>query len=171
MAGTQNRGQLAHFIAKPGETTFDRLGKGFTELASNLNAQTKEVTYIDDSSDSTTTGYQPSWPVSGDYYDEDPANMMLYDLAIALAKGPDAVVAMLCAQMWAPSENDENTYKGYKQECAWVPGSDGGGTGGETVTYSGALNAKGDRVPGWVTIDKSATPWTATFSEDEPVAP
>jgi len=166
--GTQNRGQLAHFLAETGGTNFSRLGKGFTDLASNLNAQTREATYIDDSSDSTTTGFQPSWPVSGDYYDDDPANMLLYGLSINLAKGPDAVVELLTARLWEPNTTVAGVYSGYKQTCAWVPESDGGGAGGETVTYSGALNAKGDRVHGWITIDKTVTPWTATFSPEEP---
>ncbi|UQZ90204.1 hypothetical protein C4J81_13735 [Deltaproteobacteria bacterium Smac51] len=168
MAGTQNRGQLAHFIAKSEAVNYDRMAKGFSDMASNLNPQTREVTYIDDSSDSTTTGFQVSYPVSGNYYDEDPANMLLFDMAVNLVKGPDAVLSMLEAHLWREHETVPGVYEGFKQGCTWVPESSGGGAGGDTVTYSGSLNVKGDRVHGWVAIDKTTTPWTATFSEDEP---
>lgn len=168
MSGTQNRGQLAHFLAKPGETTYDRLAKGYTDMESTLNPQTREATYIDDSSDSTTTGFQVSYSISGNYYDEDPANMLLFDMSVRLVKGPEAVLSLVEAHLWREHETVSGTYEGFKQECTWVPESSGGGAGGDTVTYGGSLNGKGDRVHGWVTIDKSVTPWTATFSETEP---
>lgn len=168
--GTQNRGQLAHFIAAAGKSTYDRLAKGFTDMASNLNPQTREVTYIDDSSDSTTTGFQPSWPVSGDVYTDNKANVLLYDLSVNRAKGDAAVVELLVARMWEESETASGVYKGYKQKTTWVPDSDGGGAGGETVTFSGNLNAKGDPVMGWITIvpGVGGAEATATFSETEP---
>jgi hypothetical protein len=140
-----------------------------------MNAQTREVTYIDDQTDSITTAFQRSWAVNGDVYDENAANELLYDLAYKQAKGDEAVVYMLVGQLWKPSANNPDTvYEGYRQKCSWVPDNDGGGTGGETVTFSGSLNAKGDPTYGWLTITKTTNPeepWTATFSEDEPPAP
>ena len=172
--GLQNRGQLAHFLADKDETAYTRLSKGFGELSSSKNPQTQEKTYIDDSTDSVTTGYQTSWSVSGDVYTEDAANELLLDLAIKEAKGDEAVVYMLVARLWEPSANNPETVcKGFKQKCSWVPDNDGGGSGGESVTFSGSLNAKGDRVHGWITITRpsSGGTWTAEFSETEPAAP
>jgi hypothetical protein len=171
--GTQNRGELAHFLADKNETAYTRLAKGFTELSSSMSPQTQEKTYIDDSSDSVTTAYQVSWAVSGDIYTLDAANAMLHALAVRRAKGDDAVVYLLVARLWEPGTNNPTKdFKGYKQKCSWVPDNDGGGAGGETVTFSGALNAKDDPVHGWITITKppAGAVWTATFSEEEPAA-
>jgi hypothetical protein len=170
--GLQNRGKLVHFIADKDETIYNRLAKGFAELSSSKNPTTQEKTYIDDTTDTVTTAYNTSWAVSGDIYTGDPSNMMLFDLATLEAKGDDAVVYLISAFMWEPhSKEPDRVFKGFKQMCAFVPDNDGGGTGGESVSFSGTLSAKGDRQHGWVTITKPANnaPWTCTFNEEEPV--
>jgi hypothetical protein len=173
--GSQNRGQLVHFLGAADAGPYTRLAKGFSELSSSMNAQTKDVTYIDDSVDSTTTGYQRSWSVSGDVYTENAANELLFKLTYDQAKGDEAVVYLLNVLMWKPSEDNPTTvFQGYKQKCSWVPDNEGGGAGGDTVNFSGALNAKGDPVYGWATITKPSddtAPWTAVFSVDEPDPP
>lgn len=68
--GSQNRKQLGHYLAKLEAGPYSQLAKGFSELTSSLNAQTKEVTYIDDTTDSTITAYARSWEVSGDVFTE-----------------------------------------------------------------------------------------------------
>jgi hypothetical protein len=172
---SQPRGNLVHFLGpkdSDSSTVFTRLAKGVSELSSTMNPQTREVTYIDDQTDSITTAYQRSWAVSSDVYTENDANEMLYELTFRQAKGDDAVVYMVVAQLWKPSENNPTlVYQGYKQKCSWVPDNDGGGTGGETVTFSGSLNAKGDPTYGWVDITRSTdadVPWTGKFTETEP---
>jgi hypothetical protein len=168
--GQQNRGNLVHFLADQDEAEYNRLAKGFSELSNSANAQTRETTYIDDSTDSTITAFQNSWAISGSVYDTDAANDMLFDLARLQVKGDNAVVYMLVCYLWLPSENNPSfVYKGYRQKCAWVPDNDGGGAGGDTVTFSGALNAKGDREQGWISIDRTVpAAWTAEFSTTEP---
>lgn len=169
MSGTQNRGRLSHFIHPLGQTTGHRLGRGFSEMSGNLGPQTREVTYIDDSYDSCINAYQPNWPVSGDYYDQDPANMLLYDLSVNLAKGVDAALMLIEARTWDKHETKTDTCRGFKQECIWAADSGGGGAGGETVTFSGQLKARGERVHGWVTITpgRDGAPDTATFSPED----
>jgi hypothetical protein len=166
--GLQNREKLAHFISNADNGTFNRLALGFTELSSSLNAQKSEKTYINDTTDVVTTSYQKSWSVNGDVYTEDAANEMLYSLAYNQLKGDDAIVYMLVAKKWVVDPDRPNEYPGYKQKCNWTPDNDGGGSGGENITYSGTLDAKGDPVFGWVTEIPNATdptkPSTATFS-------
>jgi hypothetical protein len=173
--GQQNRGQLAHFLADKDETLYQRLAKGFSELSNSSNAQTREVTYIDDSTDSTITAFQNSWGIQGSVYDEDPVNDMLLDLSIKQAKGDNAVLYMVQVYLWKPSVNNPDTvFQAFKQQVAWVPDNDGGGAGGDTVSFSGSLNAKGDRIHGFAKITKSddpAIPWTCEFTTTEPPEP
>jgi hypothetical protein len=167
-----------HFLSDRLESGYNRLAKGFTELSDSLNPKTKEVTYIDDFVDTINTGYQTSWGVSGDFYDNDPANEMLFDMSNRLVRGEDAIVYMLVAYMWKKSENQENLYRGFRQECIWIPSASGGGTGGDSVTYAGNLNARGDRLFGWIRVASPHPPavWeTAMFypteEEPEPILP
>ena len=173
--GSQNRKQLGHYLSQTETGLFTQLAKGFSDLSSTLNAQTKEVTYIDDSSDSTITAYARSWEVTGDVFTDNPANELLFRLAYTQAKGDDAVVWLINVIGWQPSENNpETVFKANKQKCSWIPSNDGGGAGGETVTFAGTLAAKGDPVYGWATVTPGATdeePPTAVFSADEPAAP
>ena len=169
----QPREQLAHFLGAKDATTFSRLGKGFAELTNSMAPTTQEKKYIDGSSDSITTSFDVSWAVNGDVYTENDANQLLYDLAYKRAKGDDAVLAMLVAQLWKPGTNNPATdFKGYKQEVTWAPDNSGGGTAEDSVTFSGELKAKGDMIEGWITITKPSGGgiWTATFSETEPDA-
>lgn len=154
--GTLNRGELAHFMDV--ESVFYRLAKGMVELSSAANPQEKETTYIDDSSEATVTGYQPSWSITGDVYNSDPVNDKLYDLAWKRAKGDGAVLTMINVQKWTPSENSPTKFKAYKQLGTWIPDNDGGGSGGETVTFGGNFKAKGDAVYGWATITEVTHP-------------
>jgi hypothetical protein len=169
--GLQNREKLATWISDKAETVYNRLAKGFSELSSSMNAQKSEKTYIDDSTDVVTTSYQRSWAVNGDVYTENPANDLLYDLAWNQSKGDDAVVYLLTAKKWVTDPELPNVYPGYKQQCTWTPDNDGGGAGGESVTFSGSLDAKGDPIHGWVTEVPNADPEkpsTATFSLTKP---
>lgn len=157
---TQSRGQLSHHLAKTeNATTWHRLGKGIESLDSAMNPQTTEKTWIDDSSESTTTGYQPAWAVNGDIYDGDEASQLLYDMTWHRAKNDDAQVYMIVCKHWEAGTSP-GSFKAYKQLCSWAPESDGGGSGGETVTFSGSLNAKGDPVYG------EFNPETTTFTAD-----
>lgn len=142
--GTQSRGQLAHFIAKTEtSTTWHRLAKGIEQLASAMNPQTSEKTWIDDSSETTTTGFRPSWSISGDSYSGDPASEMLQAMSWARAKNEDAEFYMITSKLWEPGATS-GSFVAYRQKCSWAPDSDGGGSGGETVTFSGNINGIDD---------------------------
>lgn len=174
--GSQDRKQLYHFIADKNESRYTRLAMGITELSGSLNPKTKEVTYINDYVETINSGYQNSWPVSGDFYDENPASELLWELCSKIAKDDDAVVYFLQAWGWEAHENDAAVFRGFKQKCLWVPSNDGGGTGGEKVTFGGTLTAKGPRIEGWIRVKpadlaKDEEFETAEFSENEPPVP
>ena len=157
---TQSRGQLQYYLSKTGTgTDYVRLAKGIESLDSALNAQTVEKTWIDDSSESNTTGFQPSWSVSGDIYAGDDASELLYEMTWNRARNEDAEIYLIVLQGWEEGSTP-GAFKAYKQLCSWAPESDGGGSGGETVTFSGTLNAKGDAEYG------EFDPDTMTFTAD-----
>jgi hypothetical protein len=171
----QTRGSLSHFLGDKTDTPpYVRAAKGFSDLSDSIDPQVKEATYIDDTTESTTIALKRSWSFSGDRYTENPANDMLYELTRSRAKGDDAVVYMVNVEEWEPSANNPDTvFRAEKWKCSWAPTSGGGGTGGESVTFAGTLNGKGDPVDGWATVTKDPDPdipWTCTFSIDEPEA-
>lgn len=165
MAGEQNRGELRHYISETETGTFTRAAKGISSLGSSLNPQEVTRTYIDDSSSTTTTGYQPEWPVDGNIYDGDTVMDLLHAKAVARAKGADAQLWMLNAFMWQEG-TETGSVKGYKQQVTWLPDSDGGGDGGSDVTFSGTLRAIGNPVYGDIVITEATdtTPETAAFT-------
>lgn len=152
----QNRGELRHYISKNSDGPFVRLAKGISSLGSNLNAQEVTRTYIDDSSSTTTTGFQEEWTVDGNVFYEDAAMDMLYEMAVKRAKGPEALLYMVVLRNW---DGDSGTKKAYRQKVTWLPSSDGGG--GADVTFSGSLRAADAPVHGNGVI----TPATETTSE------
>lgn len=143
----QNRGELRHYISKTLDGPFVRLAKGISSLGSNLNAQEVTRTYIDDSSSTTTTGFQEEWPVDGNIFFDDPAMDLLYDMAVKRAKGADALLYMVVLRKWDDG-TAAGSKKAYRQQVTWLPASDGGGDGGGDVTFSGSLRAAGSPVYG-----------------------
>jgi hypothetical protein len=170
--GLQPRDNLFQFLSNKVKDTWTRIGQGFEELSSSKNPQTQEKKWIDGSSETIATGYQTSWAINGNVYSGNVVNDMLFNMAIHEVKGDDALLNMITAWGWDPSDNNPDTvFKGYTQDVSFIPDNDGGGSAEESVAFSGTLNAKGDRTCGWVTITKSTTaPWTAVFSEEEPAA-
>jgi hypothetical protein len=168
----QSRDQLAHFLGPKGGP-YTRLGKGFAELTNSMSPTTQEKKYIDGTGDSITTSYDITWAVNGDVYSDDPANELLYKMAYNRVKGADAYVEMLTCQFWVPSEFTPVAFEGYKQEMSWAPDNSGGGSAEESVTFSGELKAKGDKIDGWITVtpgvDGAAA--TAVYSATPPPDP
>jgi hypothetical protein len=149
----QSRGKLLEFIGREINGPFMRLGMGFSSMAGNMNPQEQTRTYINDFSSTTTTGYQPEWPMDGNIYNGDPANDLLYDMTWNRVRGDDATVYLVRVKGWEEGDAP-GSFKAYRQFCNWAPGSDGGGAGGEDNTFSGTLRAKGDKVDGEAVITR-----------------
>lgn len=163
MAGEQNRGELRHYISATETGAFTRAAKGISTLGSNLNPQEVTRTYIDDSSSTTTTGYQAEWPVDGNIFDGDPVMDMLHDMAVSRAKGADAQLWLINAFMWRDG-TEAGSKAAYRQRVTWLPDSDGGGEGGGDVTFAGTLRAVGDPVYGEAVISETGSGETAVFT-------
>lgn len=144
----QSRGKLSHWLTKEDDYSgLFRLAKGIESLDNAKNPQTQEFTWIDDTSDDNTTGYRPSWAVSGYIYQGDKASEMLSEMAWSEAKNEDAEIYMVIVRGWVPGATS-GTYDAKVYKCSWAPDNEAGGSGGENVTFSGSLNAKGDPVYG-----------------------
>ena len=166
--GEQARGELREYIADDIAGPYMRLGKGFTSMAGNMNPQEVTRTYIDDSTSTVTTGFQPEWPVEGNIYTGDPANELLYEKTWHMAKGDDAIVYLVRVQMWEDGTINTDAKKSKRYMCNWAPASDGGGAGGEDNTFSGSLKAKGDPVYGEseIAVDTGTGFETCDFTPD-----
>jgi hypothetical protein len=164
----QTRGNLSHFVSKTVDGTFDRLAKGISSMSNALNPQEQTNTYIDDSSSTVTTGYNSEWGIDGSVYDTDPALDMLHDMAVNRDKGDDAIIYMVNAFGWMEGKEISDSVRGYRQECNFAPGSDGGGDGGSDVSFSGTIRAKGNPIYGDVVITKDLNTGfeTCTFTPD-----
>lgn len=156
--GLQSRGQLSGWVSKTKTGPLYRIAKGIETLDNAKNPQTTEYTWIDDSSDSNTSGYQESWSVSGFLYEGDEASEMLHEMAWTNAKNDDAVLYYTIVRNWKEG-TETGTYDAKQLEVSFAPENEGGGTGGENVTFSGTLNAKGDPVYG--TFDMGTKTFTA----------
>lgn len=158
----QSREKLQHYLSATKAGPFNRIAKGFEELGNALNPQEQTRTYIDGASSTVTTGFQPSWSFTGNVYSDDTVNKLLLDKAIMRAKGDDAIVWMLNVYTW--EEEGVSEYRAYLQECTWMPGSDGGGSGEGDVEFSGEMRAKGDPIHGAASITVVDGKYTATFT-------
>jgi hypothetical protein len=168
----QPRGELKNYVGKPEADgtppdVYMRVGYGFTSLAGAMNPQTDTITYINDVSSTTTTGFEPEWPIDGNIYTGDPANDYLHKLAWDMAKGDDAMLYFIEAMMWDEGAAP-GTYRARRFKANWAPGSAGGGAGGEKNTFSGTIQGKGDPVFGVIEFEVDAvTGWeTCTFTPD-----
>lgn len=164
----QPRGELREYIGKPGTdgsppAVFTRLAKGFTTMSGAMNPQVLTITYIDDYSSTTTTGFEPEWSIDGNIYTGDPVNDMLHEMTWEMAKGDDAILYLLRVMMWHDGE-EPDSYKAKRHRCNWAPDSDGGGAGGENNTFSGTLQAKGHPSFGSakITLDTGVVPHVET---------
>jgi hypothetical protein len=164
----QPRGQMAEFVSKDIDGPFLRLAMGVTSLEGAMNPQTETITYINDFSSTTTTGFEPAFPIDGNIYTGDPANQLLYDMAWTMARGDNATVYFLRVQKFEDGDAT-GTFKAKRFLCNFAPGSDGGGAGGETLTFSGELQPKGRAIFGeaTITIDTATGNETATFVADD----
>ena len=158
--GLQSRGRLSHWLSKTKTGPFVRLAKGIETLDGAKNPQTQDFIWIDDNSDNNTTGFQESHSVSGYLYETDDASEMLHGMAWNNAKNDDSTLYHVLVRHWLPDGGSSTTVFDAKlQQVSFAAENEGGGTGGENVTFSGSLNAKGD--PEFGTFDTATGTFTA----------
>lgn len=157
--GLQSRGRLSHWISRTKEGPYARLAKGVESLDDDKSPQTREFTWIDDSSDNNTSGFQESWSVSGYLYEGDPASELLHGMAWTNAKNDEAVLYHVIVRHWLPENGQSSAFDAKRFEASFAPENEGGGAGGDNVTFSGTVNAKGD--PEFGVFDIAAGIFTA----------
>ena len=82
--GPQDQKERGRYLAKGDASepiTFYRIGEGFSDTNESLNPQIQQRNYVNGKSSSITTGFQESWPISGERYVGDYANDLLSDMA------------------------------------------------------------------------------------------
>ena len=134
------------------------MGEGFESIEENLNPTTDEVTYVNDrTATKSVTGYAPEWSFSGDVIKDSEVVTFLRNKAKTNASGIDAEAELVLYDVWSVVANE---VAAVKYECAIAMDSAGTMVGGEKLTFSGTIMAKGDPIPG--TFNTSTSAFTAT---------
>lgn len=150
--GPQDQKERGRYLAKGDASepiTFYRIGEGFSDTNESLNPQIQQRNYVNGKSSSITTGFQESWPISGERYVGDYANDLLSDMADKRAKGPDAALIMVTVNYYEEHETIPGIYHAYRQPGSYSPESGGGGAATDSVTISGTVNGSGTPMEGW----------------------
>ncbi len=65
-------------------------------------------------------------------------------MAWSNARNDDATLYHVVARHWLPVSGQTDAFDAKLTQVSFAPENEGGGTGGENVTFSGTFNAKGD---------------------------
>lgn len=138
--------------------TWSLLGEGFTSVSDTRNPVVDETTYVNDvSSTKTITGYGAQWDFEGDVIKDNAVIEYLRGIGENELTGADAESEIVTFDLW---EVVTNVVTCNKRTVTVQVDTTGGGAGGEKLSFSGSLLAKGDPVSGtWSTL-------TNTFTED-----
>ena len=138
--------------------TWSLCGTGFTQLDESPNAQMESKVYIHQKEASPTiTRYEPVFPFETEYWSDDDAIALIYNIARNRLVGEDAQVEYLRTDLLI-DENGEPigaTVTARKFIVA-VEVSDISGEGGEAISVSGNLNQVGAFVDGVFTISSKS---------------
>ncbi|MEG2621411.1 MAG: hypothetical protein RSC06_00800 [Clostridia bacterium] len=142
------RNQWAAYMntAASGESVYNLMGDGFTDLSESKNPKEYARKYIHEKSErSDVTGYAPALAYSMDYYTTDPVAAVIRSVTDEEKIGTDAQRDVVLVDLFDESKTT-GTYAAYKRTFAIIP--DGKGSGTDALIYTGNLKACGDIVKG-----------------------
>ncbi len=138
---------------------WELMGTGFTKLDEQLNPQTKETAYIDDTAKTTyTLGYKNTFPFDAEYIDSEEAIAKIYEIARNRKVGSEAEVEYLITDnIWDSTTGKIKTtpVAARKFKCS-VEVTEISGTPTEELKMSGNLNGIGDFVEGTFNLTTKA---------------
>lgn len=142
---------------KTGENTFDRMGKGITEMELSYNATETSEKYIDEEVATTTVDeYAPSFDNEQTCYKDEPIYEYLNELRLNLATGSDAESEVVNIDVM--DKQEDGSYTAQKFDCSISISS----YNGTTIKYKVNLNRS--PVDGTATIVDKKITFTETQS-------
>lgn len=163
--GVVMRQDIRDYISEPDAENYEYLAKGVVSLDENPNAKTDQTTYICDATATTDViSYETQFPFEAHMMTKQPAIMMLHEVARNHRTGSDAEKDYVRVDLFDKATDSEgteieNTFKARKFRVSVEVTSYSGG-GGEKISLSGNLNAKGDPIDG--TFNTVTKKFTAT---------
>lgn len=137
--------------------------KGFTDLPTSKEAQEYSRTYVDESSERTSTvGVTSSTEFTLDYYKGNPVHERIQEVFDKEQIGDKATVNIVVVDF--SKEARTAGFYAIKRNVAIVPDTEGDGT--EAYQYSGTFKANGKAIEGTATAVESDKDWlTITFKD------
>ncbi len=158
--GTVSRSKIHHYLnmSSSEEPQWERMGKGWSQMNENPNAQTESVRYICDDADTTnTTGYTPNYAFTADLMSKQETVKKVYEICQDRKTYDECLVDMLKVLAFE-AESDEGTVTAYREQAAVAVSSI---DGTNKMTLSGNFNVQGDPVKGKFDLK------TKTFTPDQ----
>lgn len=154
---------------------YELLGIGFTKLDENPGAQSDSTTYINQKGAFYSIDrYDTVFPFEAHMVPAEPGVMEIYNIGRNHATG-DAAVRKYCrVELFNPIGVPDDTKAEYKARLFEVAVEVSGtaGNGGEKISVSGNLNARGDFIDGkFDTITGEFTPGSFQGKFDQPKEP
>ena len=140
------------------------MGQGFDKLDDKLSPKVDSTTYISDAAETkTVTSYAPEWGFDATVIKDDAVVTFLRNLGKKLATGSAAETQIVLFDAW---DVDAVSFEAPAKRFTVAVSIDfiSGGKGGEKLTMSGTLLAKGDPLSGFFDTGNSH------FSTVQPVS-
>lgn len=146
-------------IEKDGEVIFTRM-TGFTEISVNKNPIEHKRQYVDEDFErNDVVGYTTSLAFSFDMFKDNAVHEDIISIFDNEKVGDSALRSIVIVDL---SSAENGSYSAVKREFTLIPDKEGDSS--YTYTYSGTLNAAGEKVFGTAT---SADDWqTCVFTEN-----
>lgn len=164
----ESRSKLLTFMDVSGGTGTEEyalIGPGVTEMTTNYNAQTTTSQYIhEESANTTTTGYQPSAPVTAEMIKDDRVLQFVNNLRRKRATGSDAETYIVNVDVY---EGTGNSHPAEKQKVS-IQLDSYGGAASEPLGLGFTINYMGNATQGTFNLSTNTfTPGASTISDLE----
>lgn len=146
-------------VVKEGNTVFTRM-TGFTEMSVNKNPIEHKRQYVDEDFErNDVVGYTTSLTFSFDLFKDNEVHIDIADIFDTEQVGDGALRSIVIVDL---SRGDGDGYSAIKRDFTLIPDKEGDSA--YAYTYSGTLNAAGEKISGRAS---SADGWqTCTFEAD-----
>lgn len=138
---------------------WERLGKGWSKVSENPNAQTDSVQYIcDDSATTDTTSYEPNYAFECDLMKADGPIKKIYNIVKNRMTYGDCIVRMVHVDAFEETEDNKVCTAYLENLSVQVTSIDGE----KKMKMTGSFNGQGDGIKGKFNLD------TLEFTPDTP---
>lgn len=136
---------------------WERLGKGWSKVNENPNAQTEKTQYIsDDSATTDTTGYEPNYAFECDLMKADGPIKKIYNIVKGRKTFGDCIVKMVHVDAFEETETNKECTAYLENLAVQVTSIDGE----KKMKMTGSFNGQGDGIKGKFNLK------TLTFTPD-----